>query len=194
MLGWMYQVDYECDPYNQIQDGGGFDDIRQPTWGATPGSSGLEILPASGLWKISVDVAVPKNLMTLGPDNYRDLYLLYLVGIEDPEAREMVFDSTTMQFGQGRVRAIAMDQTQCGFLPIRPATYNFFRHVWPSEAELPAGVSWRDCNLKDSGVQEIMLEMDLSHGAMSSLDGEPAWKDFRIIVETATGDFECSAQ
>jgi len=194
MMGWAYQVDYECDPYNQIQDGGGIDDIRQPTWGQIPGTSGLEIDPSSGLWKISVDVAVPTYLMTLGPDNYRDIYLNFILGIDDPEIRERVLNDTTKQFGQGRVQAIALDQTKCGFLPIRPATYNFFRHVRPSVAELPAGRSWRDCDLKDSGVPDIMLDMDLSHGAMPSLDDEPAWKDFRIIVETTTGDFECSAQ
>ena len=44
---------------------------------------------------------------------------------------------TTKQFGKGRVQAIALDQTQCGFTPDRPATYNFFRHVRPSVAELP---------------------------------------------------------
>jgi hypothetical protein len=193
MMGWAYQVDYECDLYNQIQDGGGIDDIRTPTWGKTPNRSGLEIDPATGLWKISVDVAVPTYLMTQGPDVYRDIFLLYVIGIEDPDTRQMVFDNTTMQFGRGRVQAIALDQTQCGFLPTRPAKYNFFRQVRPSVADLSAGMSWRDCDLK-LFVPGIMDDMDLSHGTMSSLAGEPAWKDFRIIVETATGDFECSAQ
>ncbi|MCK9996892.1 MAG: hypothetical protein KAH56_11505, partial [Candidatus Krumholzibacteria bacterium] len=192
MMAWAYQVDYVCDLYNQIQDGGGTDDIRVPTWGATPGRSGLEIDPATGLWKISVDVAVPLNLVSNGPEIYRDVYLRYVVGIEDPEIRESVFDNTTKQFGQGHVQAIALDQTQCGFLPTRPAKYNFFRHVRPSVAELAAGKTWRDCDLKSSGqVPDIMLDMDISPGAMLSLDGEPASRYFRIIVETATGDFEC---
>ncbi len=191
MMAWSYQVDYECDPFNQIRDGGGNDDIKVPTWGKSSNKPGLVIDPATGLWKISVDVAVPSQLMVLGEDNYREIYLRFVVGIEDPETRERVVGDTTKQFGKGRVRAIALDQTQCGFVPDRPATYNFFRHVRPSVAELPSGRSWRDCDLKDSGVREIQLDLDISPGAMASLDAVPVAQFFRIIVETSTGDFEC---
>ncbi len=191
MMAWAYQVDYECDPFNQIRDGGGNDDIKVPTWGKSNNKEGLIIDPATGLWKISVEVAVPTQLMILGEANYKEIYLRFVVGIEDPEIRDRVMDDTTKQFGKGRVQAIALDQTQCGFVPDRPATYNFFRHVRPSVAELPAGRSWRDCDLKDSGVQEIQLDLDISPGAMPSLDGEAVGQFFRIIVETSTGDFEC---
>ncbi len=194
MMAWAYQVDYVCDPFNQIRDGGGNDDIKEPTWGKSSSRSGLEIDPVTGLWKISIDVAVPSDLMTLGPVLYRDLYLQYTVGIDDPETRERVLNDTTKQFGKGHVQAIALDQTQCGFSPPRPATYNFFRHVRPSVAELATGRTWRDCDLKTSGqVPEIQLNMDISPGAMPSLDEEPVSQYFRIIVETSTGDFECHA-
>ncbi len=194
MMAWAYQVDYVCDPFNQIRDGGGNDDIKEPTWGKSASRSGLEIDPVTGLWKISIDVAVPSDLMTLGPDLYRDLYLQYSVGIDDPEIRDRVLNDTTKQFGKGHVQAIALDQTQCGFSPARPATYNFFRHVRPSVAELAAGRTWRDCDLKTSGqVPEIQLNMDISPGAMASLDEEPVLQYFRIIVETTQGDFECHA-
>ena len=194
MMAWAYQVDYVCDPFNQIRDGGGNDDIKEPTWGKSSSRSGLEVDPVTGLWKLSIDVAVPSDLMTLGPDLYRDLYLQYTVGIDDPEIRERVLNDTTKQFGKGHVQAIALDQTQCGFSPSRPATYNFFRHVRPSVAELATGRTWRDCDLKTSGqVPEIQLNMDISPGAMPSLDGEPVSQYFRIIVETSQGDFECHA-
>ncbi len=192
LMGCMYQVDYECDPFNQIQDGGGIDDIRLPTWGEVPNGSGLEIDPLTGLWRISVDVAVPEFLMLMGPEHYRDIFMEFVLGITDPVLQDRVFNDSTKQFGMGSVRAVALDQTQCFFDPPRPAMYNFFRRVRPSVAELPAGMTWRDCNLRDMGVPEIMLELDLSRGSMLSLDGEPASKYFRIIVETATGDFECS--
>jgi hypothetical protein len=90
------------------------------------------------------------------------------------------------------VQAIALDQTRCDFLPVRPARYNIFRHVRPTVADLPAGSTWRDCNL-DQFVPGIMMDLDLSLGSMESLDGEPASKYFRIVVETDTGDFECLA-
>jgi len=191
IMGWAYQVDYECDPFNQIRDGGGNDDIKVPTWGRSGNSEGITIDAATGLWKISVDVAVPRDLITLGPDLYKDLTLQYIVGIDDPDMRDRVFNDSTKQFGKGRVQAIALDQTQCGFSPTRPATYNFFRNVRPSQAELPPGRSWRDCDLKDSGVTGIQLTLDISPGAMASLDGWAASQFFRIVIETAPGDFEC---
>ena len=192
IMGWTYQVDYACDPFNQIKDGGGNDDLKQPSWGKFPSRDGLTIDPATGLWKISVDVAVPQSLMTLGPQNYKDIYMKFVLQIDDPEARDMVFEATTKQFGKGRVQAVALDQTQCNFEPPRPAKYNFFRFVRPSVAELGPGVSWRDCNLKDSGnVPDIQLDMDISPGAMPSLEGAPVSQYFRIVVETLTGDFEC---
>ncbi len=191
MMGWAYQVDYACDPFNQIRDGGGNDDLKQPTWGIFNNRPGLGIDPATGLWKVSVDVAVPLWLMTAGPENYKEIYMKLVLGIDDPDDRDMVFEATTKQFGKGRVQAIALDQTKENFGPVRPAKYNFFRHVRPSVAELPPGKSWRDNDLKDSGIPDIQLDMDISPGAMPSLEGAPVSQYFRIVVETLTGDFEC---
>ncbi len=192
MMAWAYQVDYVCDPFNQIRDGGGNDDLKQPTWGRASNRTGLEVDSATGLWKISVEVAVPRDLILLGVEDFKDVTLRYIVGIEDEEMRERVFNDATKQFGKGRVQAVAMDQTQCGFAPIRPARFNFFRQVRPSVAELPAGMSWRDCTLKsDNIIPGIQLDLDISPGAMSSLDSQPVSQYFRIIVETLKEEFEC---
>ncbi len=196
ILAWSYQVDYECDPFNQIRDGGGNDDLKSITWGQRPGSSGLAVDPTTGLWKISVDVAVPAVLMTSGEFIYRNFYLKITVGIgDDEELLERVFNDTTKQFGQGQVQAIALDQTRCGFVPERPARYNFFRFVRPPIAELPEGFSWRDCDLKTNveGMAEIQLDLDISPGAMFSLDRDPVTQYFRIIVDANGTDFECHA-
>jgi len=193
MMACAYQVDYVCDPFNQIRDGGGNDDLKVPTWGETANRGGLEVDPATGLWKISVDVAVPRDLMIQGEDLYRDISLRFTVGIEDPEIRDRVFNDTTRQFGKGRVQAVVYDQTRCGFGPTRPGRYNFFRQVRPSLAELPAGRTWRDCDLSTTGISGIQLDLDISSGAMVSLDGAAVSQYFRIIVETSTGDFECQA-
>jgi hypothetical protein len=192
MMGWSYQVDYDCDPFNQIKDGGGNDDIKEPTWGRAPQRTGLDVDPVSGLWRLAVDVAVPIELITNGPDVYRDVILQFFYGISDPDLRDRVFYDTTKQFGRGFVQAISLDQTQCGVLPPRPGKFNFFRQVRPSQAELPlpAGRSWRDCGL-DQLVPGIQLDMDLSSGAMPSLEKVPVTQYFRIIVSTVTGDFEC---
>ncbi|MEN8007252.1 MAG: hypothetical protein ABFS42_09575, partial [Candidatus Krumholzibacteriota bacterium] len=191
IMGFSYVVENGCDEFNQILDGGGNDDLKQPTWGRRLSREGLTIDPATGLWKISVQVAVPSALMTMGPDNYKDIYMLLVKHIEDPEARDMVFEATTKQFGKGRVQAVALDQTQCNFLPTRPATYNFFRHVRPSVAELAPDQTWRDCHLEDYPGMDVQMALDISPGAMESLGGIPVKQYFRIVVETLTGDFEC---
>lgn len=190
ILGWRYQVDYDCDPYNQITDGGGNDDLNEPTWGAAGGTTGIAIDPATGLWKVSVDLAVPTDLVQNGPTHYRDFYLLLLVAGNDRELADDLFTKTTRQNGHGTVRAVALDQTSCGFSPARPAKYNLFRQVRPSVAELASNLNWRDCNL-EVYIPGIQQGLNLSQGTMPSLGGEPAVKDFRVVISTPEGDFEC---
>lgn len=191
LMAWHYQIDYDCDPYNQIRDGGGNDDINEPTWGAGGGDTGLAIDSATGLWKVSVDISVPTDLVDNGPDHYRDFYLLFLVANNDQELADYLFDKTTRQNGHGTIRAVALDQTACGFTPARPAKYNLFTQVRPSVAELPASnLTWRDCTL-ETRVQGIQQGLNLSQGALPSLGGEPAVKHFRVVISTPAGDFEC---
>ncbi len=188
-LGWQYQVDYACDALNQIKDGGGVDDINGFNWGESAPGVGLDIDPATGLWGIDIAIAVPDLLLTAGADAYR-IALEYLY---DPDSAPAIFAATTRQLGDGTVQAIMLDQTTCGALPLRPATYNFFRDVRPPLAELPAGRTWRDCDLDVSAALE---RYDLSAAAMASNDGVPVLKHFRIVAETGDGDFapDCSTR
>jgi hypothetical protein len=186
-LGWQYQVDYACDPSNQIVDGGGFDDIQIPTWGEPGDGVGLTIDPTSGLWRLEIDVAVPTQLFQ-GPDIYL-LLLTFVHAGNDPVIAQQIFDATTRQFGDGTVRAIALDQTKCGFNPIRPGKYHWFRGVRPSVSELPAGQTWRDCTLF---IPDIKASLLLGDGAMASRDGQPVVKPFRLVVQTNAGDFVCA--
>ncbi len=191
MMAWSYQVDYVCDPFNQIRDGGGNDDLKEPTWGRAPQRTGLTVDPASGLWRITVEVAVPIDLVSYGPETFRDLILTFFPhNIDDPVLRERVLYDVSKQFSRGTIQAIALDQTQCPFSPPRPAKFNFFRQVRPSQAELNPGQTWRDCNL-ELFIPGIQLDMDISPGAMPSLNKEPVTQHFRIIVETTGGDYEC---
>ena len=186
-LGWKYQVNYECDAFNQIKDGGGNDDINVPTWGEPIDGAGLSIDPVSGLWRIDVDVVVPDLLLTSGPTNY----LMILNVMHGSENGQPIFDATTKQFGEGFVEAVTLDQTECRFQPARPATYNLFRNVRPTGAEPPIGQTWRDCQLNMEGIKD---KLSLSHGAMGGNDNVPLIKRFRIVIETAEGDFspDCS--
>ena len=186
-LGWEYQIDYNCDPYNQIKDGGGNDDILDPTWGEPGDGVGLSIDNASGVWRLDVDVVVPENLF-LSPETYL-LLLTVLQAGNDPEIAEAIFEATTKQFGSGEVRAVTLDQTQCGINPIRPGRYNYFKKVRPSLAELPEGQTWRDCNLF---VPDIKDSLPLSQGAMRSGGGVAVTKQFRLVIKTDTGgDYVC---
>ncbi len=186
MMAWRYQVDYDCDPFNQIKDGGGNDDLLDPTWGEPGDGVGLNVDPASGLWRLSIDVIVPEQLFQGAPTYLVVLQFLFADG--DPEVAQAIFDATTRQFGAGTIRAVALDQTQCGFLPIRPAYYHYFRGVRPSLASPPVGQTWRDCNLF---VPDIKGSLSLGLGAMSSRSGDPVTKPFRLVVETNTGDYFC---
>ena len=191
-MSWRYQVDYDCDVYNQIKDGGGNDNINDPTWGLRSAlDEGLEVDPATGVWKISVDITIPADLVSNGPTYYKDIYLLYFVAGGDQALADDLFDKTTRQTGHGVIQAVMQDQTACGFLPNRPAKYNFFQKVRPSVTELPIGRSWRDCQLEQF-VPGIQQGIDLSQASMASLDNQPATKEFRLIVSTPEGDFECS--
>lgn len=188
-LGWKYQVNNECDAFNQIQDGGGNDDINVPTWGEPINGDGLSIDPVSGLWRIDVDVVVPDMLLTNGPTNF----LVILNALYGNANGLSIFDATTKQFGEGSVEAVALDQTECGFKPPRPATYNIFRNVRPTGAEPPNGQTWRDCQLNMEGIKD---RLSLSHGAMASNNNVSMIKRFRIVIETNVGDFtpDCSAR
>ena len=187
-LGWLYQIDYECDIFNQIKDGGGNDDIKEATWGQPGDGFGLSIDPASGLWRLDVDVVVPNDLFQ-GPDIYK-LFLGILHTNNDAELTQAIFDATTKQFGNGTVRAVTLDQTQCGINPIRPGKYNYFKKVRPPQAELPGVQTWRDCNLF---VDDIKDSLPLSRGAMAShVADEAVVKNFRLVVKLDNGgEFVC---
>ena len=59
-------------------------------------------------------------------------------------------------------------------------------------AGLPPGLSWRDCGLDGYFGNRIKDRLPLSHGAMSSLGGEPVRKRFRLTLVTPTGELVCS--
>ncbi len=187
--GIQYEVGYGCDPFNEIKDGGGNDDINVPTWGQqATNSTNLTISASTGLWKTEVEVYVPTLLMTLGVDIWR-IVLLGRVG--DPAAVDMIYHAVTRQFGDGWVEAVALDQTSCAAFPLRPSTFNFFRNVRPGMSR-PSNQTWRDCGLQSGTIKD---KLPLSQGAMASLDGEPVRKHFRLTLHPNVGaDIVCSGK
>ncbi len=183
MMAWRYQVDYENDHFNQIKDGGGNDDLNDPTWGEPGDGVGLSIDPVSGLWRLGIDVVVPENLF-LGVDTYLLLLTIIQAG-NDPEIAQNILYATTKQFGAGTVRAVALDQTECWAMPPRPARYHYFNGVRPPLAVLPAGQTWRDCNLF---VPDIRESLSLGQGAMSSNNGVAVVKPFQLTIMLDTGE------
>ena len=192
VMSWRYQVTNHCDPYNEIRDGGGTDDITRPTFGVSEpfqesecGVRTLCIYSSDGLWVLRGTVGVPLGLVGAGPAAY------YQSLLNDPaydlEAANMIFKAATRQIGPGSIQAVARDQTQCGFFPTRPARYNLFRKVRPPER--PAAVdSWRTCNYQlMEGYIKASLGLELS--AMESNDGEPVEKNFTIVLKGTGWEF-----
>jgi len=178
MGGVQYEVSYGCDPYNDIKDGGGNDDIRVPTWGQPLTGTSLVVNTTTGLWKLEVDVFVPSVLLAQGDARFRSYLSTEITG-ENAAATAMIYNAVLRQFGDGWVEAVVLDQTVCGVVPAgRPASFNFFRNVRPSFALLD-GQSWRDCSLSVT-----TIELPLSQGAMASLGGQAVRKNFRLTLNT----------
>ncbi len=186
-MAWKYQVDYDCDPYNSIADGGGLDDLQRVTWGSENlQDDGLEIMPYDGVWKLLVDIVVPDQLLNLGPTNFR-MIIQYTMADGDPELADELFNKCIRQFSTGTVQGVALDQTRCDFYPTRPAQYHIFEDVRPSEFG-PGSGTWRDCN---PSFPNVVSSLDLSLGAMTSLENQPVEQQFQIIFQAADGDLSC---
>jgi len=195
-MAWRYQVDFECDPHNTIQDGGGSDSIDRVTWGSLEtleGGDGIYITD-DGLWRLSIHIYVPTDLLTLGPQG---LYFWVLMGADladgDMEIADRLWEVLMRQLGDGEVQAVALDQTRLNaHYEIRPYVYNYFRGVRPSVATPPHGLTWRDKNLFiGTGVTGRAGSLDLSAFAMESLGGEPVMRGFRVTARTSEGDVDC---
>ena len=196
-MSWRYQIDYDCDPFNDIRDAGGFDDLTTPTWGADLGEAGLQISDSDGLWKLTVRVAIPNAIITNGMNYYLQT-LYFLTAGQDVELAYELYGLSMRQISDGMVRAVTMDQARCDFQPSRPAQYHLFSQVRPPTQDISG--TWRDC---DPPFLDIVSSLDLSRAAMSSelfdFDGdpetalEPAFREFRIILDAGT-DFDCTTE
>ena len=185
--GIQYEVAYGCDPFNEIKDGGGNDDIVVPTWGQPATGTGLVVDPATGLWKVEVDVLVPSQLLALGSATYRQFLNATIPGIT-PASIDMIIFAVTRQFGDGWVEAVVLDQTADLVEPIRPSKFNFFRNVRPGITIGP-NESWRDRGLSSPTIKD---QLPLSQGAMASLNGTPVRKRFHLTLRTSDGaDIVC---
>jgi len=180
--GVKYEINYGCDPFNEIKDGAGSDDILAPTWGRTSNSLNLMLDNASGLWKVRADVFVPTQLLNLGKDNFL-LFLDAIVTGGNREASEMVYEKVMRQFSEGSVEAIILDQTSDAVRPTRPSTFNFFRNVRPG-LTITGSQTWRDFGLSHPSIKD---RLPLSQAAMASLGGAPVRKRFRLTLQPVLG-------
>jgi hypothetical protein len=214
IMSWRYQVDYECDLNNEIKDGGGVDDITRATYGEGPG---LTIDAATGLWKLTVEVPVPTLALQYDPGTFwQFMNLLVTEGQED--LTDALYWGSLRQLGDGMVRAVALDQSNCAAVPqARPAAYNYFKNVRPTVPTPPPTYTWRSCSLPSSLVPGLARKLDLAPAAMESNapapdydwtqdpDGNP-WtnlnggpvrgtavaKEFRIVLQGPAGPVDCN--
>jgi len=185
-MAWRYQIDYDCDPSNSIADGGGIDNIYNTTFGYEFGDTGIAIDEDDGLWRLGVDIVVPESLLNHGPDVFR-LLIEHTMASGDAELADELFNKCIRQLSSGKMRAVALDQTRCGFSPVRPGMYHIFSDVRPS-SEGPGAGTWRDC---DPEFGSVDWSINLSGGAMSSNETEPVENQFRIIFQGLNGDLSC---
>jgi len=187
---WKYQIDHACDPNNWIHEGPGSDDINLPLWGTDSPISDDFTITLDGVWRLGIDVPAPLLLLVAGPDFFRTYLTAEFAG-GDPELADWIFEASTRQFGAGEVQAIALDQTRCGFWPIRPASYHFFYRTRPPLAAPPTPRTWRSCDLENH-VEGIMGSIPLDWAAMASNDDEPVTRSFRLILQDNIGGLlEC---
>ncbi|MCP4571843.1 MAG: hypothetical protein GY838_05775 [bacterium] len=193
-LAWRYQVDYECDPLNTIQDGDGSDSIDRITWSATEtqeDGDGLYVTP-DGLWRVSIQIYVPSDMLSLPPAFFYNWVLMGATLADgDAEIADKLWNILIRQLGDGEIQAVALDQTHLdsysGLAP-RPYLYNYFRGVRPSVATPPPDKNWRSADLFVSGVTDRAGSLDLSAFAMESQGGVPVKKLFRITAIAGGGD------
>ncbi len=187
--GLRYRVSHACDPGNLNRDGIGSDDLSQPLWGEPASGGGLVIDTQDGSWRLDIDVYVPTMLLGMGETNFK-LYVNAVLAAGNPQVTAFIWEAVTRPFGEAWVEAVVLDQTTCEALPIRPATFNFFRNVRP-ELTLAAGQTWRDCDLSSPAIQNKVV---LWQAAMGSLDGIPVRKRFRLTLNPQAGaDIVCAA-
>ena len=196
-MAWKTQIDYECDPENFIVDGAGADNIEVINWDVATGD-GLT-MTSTGLWKKLVRVYVPQGLLA-GAQGFRfSIWVTYFRDLypdpapDAPEVLEL-YNICLRQFGQGRIRAVMLDQTTCTSIttPQRPGFYHTFRGLRPPRATPPTGRTWRSCTLVG---EDIVIDgsIPLPFTAMASNDDEPVEKLFRIVFQdNSNTDIECS--
>lgn len=199
VMAWKTQIDYDCDPGNTISDGGGADNIEVENWGVTAGQDGLTV-SSTGVWTKLVRFYVPDEMSTRTPDDFRFWILITrlfeegITDVNDPRVEE-IYQICIRQFGQGRVQAVALDQTQCGTTPAgRPGQYHTFKGLRPPIGTLGEGYTWRSCSLGSilpSG--SIDGSIPLPQMAMASNGNVPVEKFFRVVYQASGNiDVECS--
>jgi len=188
--GWKYQVDYACDPGNLIKDAGGVDDLGHPTFGYEFGTPYIDINPTDGVWRLTVNLPIPVGMLSNGMDLFR-IITFYGIAGQDEALTDELMAICLRQFSPGTVRALALDQTECGLQPLRPAKYHMFDTVRPPR-ELNPGENWRDCDPNYSPITTLLLK----HGTMDSAVYNDAGElvvptqYFNVIFEDGT-DVQC---
>lgn len=194
-MAWRYQVDNECDPGNNILDGGGVDNLANATWGYDSSAQYIDVTPSDGIWKLDVNIMVPVQMV-----QFPNLQTFHLVltsqpeyGDGDAELATRMVRTLMRQFGEGLVSAIALDQGQCNLEPARPARYHIFNDVRPPSYTLTPGETWRDCSPNFTG--DIYSSLRLDRAAMDSAVFDefgnlvPAEQPFRVLFQDGDGSF-----
>jgi len=193
---WRYQVDYEADPHNLLEDGPGHDHISQmipfDVNENVPDPLVSDVfIDEAGVWGMQVQVDVPMWLLLGGEEAYWQSLLSsslcppYPEGGTDAEIlawqveptvfqARATWDLTRMQLTPGTLQVVARDQAYCHQ---NPSVSGY--HVYDGTRIPRHG---RDCEphcYDQPGFLEL-ARIELGDYAAESDDGEPVRKPFRI--------------
>lgn len=197
--GWRYQIDYEADVTNEVQDGPGLDDLGHALHldisenVPDPMVSDL-FITEEGVWGMRVMVDVP-HLLLLGGES---AYWHYLQGVFDclpfpvngtedqirewqgtPEVRDAraSWDLTLMQLSPGTIQVVARDQATCEGNPMFGGYHVYDGTRMPSEHGRSCIDGQYDAN--PEGIVEL-ANITLVDFAAESDGGQPTSVDFKI--------------
>jgi hypothetical protein len=180
IMAWSYQVDYENDPFNQIQDGGplGIDRLNSYTERFSLTDTGESVfIDSQGVWFVRVKVAVPLVLQTQGPSAYWNVLLQIYQNNVDEAA--LAWELTTKQIGYGWIQAKGTDQPTCG-TSSRASGGKYFYYDGvrvPTDHLLrrcvdPTDPSWHDIRLENYRAESDVKRLEFRFGVQTGTEGD----------------------
>jgi len=187
ILSWRYELIYENDPDNAVNDGGGSDGLDNVTRRFQTNDSSAEIyIDDAGVWIMRIEYFVPQFLMLTGSEGYLNFLRAWYV---DETIAATVFDLTTKQLGDTRIRVKARDASDCDWRSDR-SKYHYYTGVRPpqvpNQGEPGNFHTHRDC---DASYTNASGFVELDYYSFESAEFTKTYK-VKVRIGLPNGDVE----